>query len=137
MNTTITVSTDLNVRVCPSCSGVYAITNAYFNEAKRIGGFKKPWTCPYCKEERGFGEGENDKLKKQIEELASNAEYFRKGRDAALQEADHFRKSRDGMKGALCKERKRIVNGACPCCNRTFANLASHMKSKHPTHADL
>lgn len=27
---------------------------------------------------------------------------------------------------------KRVSKGVCPCCNRTFENLARHMKSKHP-----
>lgn len=27
---------------------------------------------------------------------------------------------------------KRVHNGVCPCCNRTFTNLARHMKTKHP-----
>ena len=26
---------------------------------------------------------------------------------------------------------KRIANGVCPCCNRTFANLQRHMHTKH------
>lgn len=31
--------------------------------------------------------------------------------------------------------RKRIDAGVCPCCNRTFQNLARHMKAKHPQQA--
>lgn len=27
---------------------------------------------------------------------------------------------------------RRIGNGVCPCCNRTFAQLARHMAHKHP-----
>lgn len=27
---------------------------------------------------------------------------------------------------------KRVQNGVCPCCNRTFKDLAAHMKTKHP-----
>ncbi len=34
--------------------------------------------------------------------------------------------------GQLTKTRRRIANGVCPCCNRTFQNLAGHMASKHP-----
>ena len=30
------------------------------------------------------------------------------------------------------KSQKRIKNGVCPCCNRTFKQLAAHMKNKHP-----
>lgn len=32
----------------------------------------------------------------------------------------------------LKNTKKRITNGVCPCCNRTFENLAEHFKTKHP-----
>lgn len=30
------------------------------------------------------------------------------------------------------KREKRIAAGVCPCCNRTFQNLARHMSGQHP-----
>ena len=27
---------------------------------------------------------------------------------------------------------RHFQNGVCPCCTRTFPNLAAHMKTKHP-----
>lgn len=30
--------------------------------------------------------------------------------------------------------KKRAAAGVCPCCNRTFQQLARHMKMKHPDH---
>lgn len=27
--------------------------------------------------------------------------------------------------------KNRVKNGVCPCCNRTFENLARHMQAKH------
>lgn len=32
----------------------------------------------------------------------------------------------------LKNHRNRTKNGVCPCCTRTFPNLARHMASKHP-----
>lgn len=34
-------------------------------------------------------------------------------------------------KGQVTKLKKRAKAGVCLCCNRTFQNLARHMKSKH------
>ena len=31
--------------------------------------------------------------------------------------------------------RKRAANGVCPCCKRSFKELAAHMKTKHPDYA--
>jgi NMD protein affecting ribosome stability and mRNA decay len=28
--------------------------------------------------------------------------------------------------------KKRVGNGVCPCCNRSFTNLQRHMHTKHP-----
>lgn len=31
------------------------------------------------------------------------------------------------------KLKQRARGGACPCCQRSFTNVARHMKTKHPT----
>ncbi len=127
----LTVSTELTMLTCPSCGGTFAISSVYYDEARKEGSFKQCWTCPYCKTSRGFGESIHEKEKKQLEEkiaaLTSAKQY-------AEQEAEYFRKSRDGIKGVLAKERKRVGNGVCPCCNRSFKNLMRHMAQKHPDH---
>lgn len=38
-------------------------------------------------------------------------------------------------KGRLKSAQRRIANGVCPCCKRTFKNLARHMSGKHPHYA--
>lgn len=38
-------------------------------------------------------------------------------------------------KGQVTKLKKRASVGVCPCCNRTFKQLAAHMKNKHPQFA--
>jgi hypothetical protein len=53
-------------------------------------------------------------------------------RDSARDAASHADHRARGYKGHLTRQRKRSVAGACPCCNRTFQQLARHMKSKHP-----
>jgi hypothetical protein len=35
-------------------------------------------------------------------------------------------------KGQITKLKKRAKAGTCPCCKRTFHNMAEHMKTKHP-----
>jgi hypothetical protein len=32
----------------------------------------------------------------------------------------------------VTKLKKRTSAGTCPCCTRTFANMAEHMKKQHP-----
>ena len=55
---------------------------------------------------------------------------------AARTERDRVIRSRDAIKGQLTKVRKRVGNGVCPCCNRSFTNLQRHMHTQHPGFVD-
>jgi hypothetical protein len=67
------------------------------------------------------------------ERLQKSAEEDRaRARDAASR-ADYRARA---YKGVVTKQRKRSAAGVCPCCNRTFEQLARHMKSKHPKYEE-
>jgi hypothetical protein len=36
---------------------------------------------------------------------------------------------------AHARTRKRVANGVCPCCHRSFVNVKRHMANKHPDYA--
>lgn len=131
----MTIFTTLQHHTCARCGGLFAISAQFRAECARLGGFKQMWACPYCKTTWGFGEGEVDTLKRQIKTHEVNEKWLREQRDRATKEAEHFRKSRDGIKGALTKVKKRVRHGVCPCCQRTFKQLAAHMAAKHPDYA--
>lgn len=38
----------------------------------------------------------------------------------------------DAEKKAHARTQRRVTNGVCPCCHRTFKQLQRHMKAKHP-----
>ncbi len=56
----------------------------------------------------------------------------RAARDQAEAHARTLTKSLSEANDKLTKAKTRAKNGVCPCCNRTFAALARHMKAKHP-----
>lgn len=41
-------------------------------------------------------------------------------------------RSHAATRGQVTKLRKRVAAGVCPCCHRTFQQLARHMAAKHP-----
>lgn len=47
-------------------------------------------------------------------------------------ERDQVQASLNATKGVVTKMRKRASAGVCPCCTRTFQQLARHMAAKHP-----
>ncbi len=63
-----------------------------------------------------------------IAEAQREAAMMRDQRDSALAEKDRIARGNERL-------RKRIKVGVCPCCHRTFKQLASHMKNKHPDYA--
>lgn len=64
-------------------------------------------------------------------ERAERAERWLSARqaDLAAERASHA-----ATKGQLTKARKRAANGVCPCCSRSFVDVARHVKTKHPEH---
>lgn len=45
-------------------------------------------------------------------------------------------RSHAATRGHLTRTRKRVAAGVCPCCQRTFQQLARHMKTKHPDYRE-
>ncbi len=76
------------------------------------------------------------RLRRQLEE--KKREHYqeiqreRAAHDQTRADRDHKENQRRAEKAAKTKIKKRVQGGACPCCNRTFQNLARHMKGQHP-----
>lgn len=55
----------------------------------------------------------------------------------ARAQAEREKRRANGYKGHAAKISKRAKAGVCPCCNRTFSQLARHMASQHPQFTPL
>lgn len=121
--------TELEVRVCPVCGITYAGPGRFFDDKKST---KKSWYCPNG-HSLSFTKSDAEVLQEKLASEKRNAEFWRSRTKSAEADADHARAQANGYKGALTKVKKRVGNGVCPCCNRTFANLNRHMETKHPT----
>lgn len=51
---------------------------------------------------------------------------------ALRDQRDAAQRSASAYKAAATRIKNRVKSGVCPCCNRTFQNLARHMASQHP-----
>ena len=122
----INVEVELTEINCGECGGTYAINERYRLQAYQKG---TSWTCPYCQVGWGYrGNSENDKLKRQLEKE-------RKRREWAEQETKNTENRLRAQKAATTRIKNRVGAGVCPCCNKTFKQLARHMRSKHPNYA--
>jgi hypothetical protein len=111
------VTVELTQFNCGICGGTYAINERYRRHKQEHSGF---WHCPYCQGSWGYGKGEIDQVKEALE-----AE--RRRLQAALSRENEERAAKE----KLARKLKRVHAGVCPECNRSFQNLAQHMKERH------
>ncbi len=122
---TFTESVTLEKITCGSCAGTMALNQQWLEEKRReSGGF----TCPYCGIRRGWWKSESDRLREQLDA---------KARELVVSKCEtsrerNLREHAEKMRAESDRKLRRVKVGVCPCCNRTFTNLARHMKTKHP-----
>lgn len=88
----------------------------------------------YCPNGHGqhYTKTEVSRLKDKLANAEKRLAWSEDSATRARIEAEEAKRSRAAIKGQLTKTRNRIANGVCPCCHRTFVNVARHVTSKHP-----
>ena len=110
---------------CGTCGIIHAIPETLYDSCYEEGGF---WHCPLG-HSRGWSEG---KIERDEASLKTKLDRAIKEKEWAEQNANNQKKKATALKGQVTKLKNRAKAGVCPCCNRTFKQLASHMKNKHP-----
>lgn len=111
----LVVTTTMHCLNCADCGLLFGFTKDFETRRRED---HKTFYCPVGHSNYYSQESEAERLRKKLrgEEL----EKERAQREAAA------------AKEANTKLLKRVHNGTCPCCKRTFKQLAAHMKRKHP-----
>lgn len=106
-----------------------SLNNWYREDARRS------FCCPKGHRQH-YSNDDNDieKMRRQRDRLKQSAAHLEDMRKQANDRADAAERSASAYKGAATRLKNRAKAGVCPCCNRTFQNLARHMKSQHPDH---
>jgi len=115
----------LHIDDCCVCGVVHAIPQVMWENCNRNGGY---WYCPnghHIGWDKKDSKSVNDKLRSEIAQLQSSVAYERN-------RVESEKRKTAAAKGSLTKMVKRIENGVCPCCHRSFQNLKRHIANKHP-----
>lgn len=114
------LSHDFTVITAGCCGASFAVPDESYERWHQT---HVRWYCPHCGSRRHFiGETKEQKRIRDLEQRVAREQ----GRVVAERtRADNHRRRYRRM-------RERIQNGVCPCCNRTFTNLARHMATQHP-----
>ena len=117
---------------CANCGVNFALAEKYVSERRKDGhGF-------YCPNGHSlyFGNGENERLRKQAEDLKRQKERLEARNVHLRDQRDAAERSARAQKGVATRVKNRVAAGVCPCCNRTVSQLANHMKTKHPEYVE-
>jgi hypothetical protein len=112
------------------CGIQHGIPESLRNEALRGRGrgTVKVW-CPLGHSWHYTGESEADQLRRALVARGAVLDRVRADRDQA-------KRSLAAQKGVTTRIKRRVANGVCPCCKRTFQDLARHMAGQHPGYAE-
>lgn len=109
---------------CCDCHIRFAFPKSLYQQAQE----QRPKKALYCPAGHQFHYvGESDVDRERRLRQRAEQENARLAGEAAPAERERVRVQKE-----LTRHQKRAANGACPCCKRSFANMARHMKSKHP-----
>ncbi len=90
----------------------------------------KSFYCTVCGRSNVYpGKSDLEKLRGQLVSTRDQLDTMREDRNFKEMQ-------RRAEKGHKTRIKKRVANGVCPCCNRSFKDLARHMKGQHPEFAD-
>lgn len=118
----MTISVDFELRHCPDCGIHYYVPTAYMDECRRDP--SQYFHCP-AGHRRHFSESEADKLRRERDRLKQETARLEDSARAQRERAEKAERANKNLK-------KRAAAGTCPCCQRTFQNMATHMKRQHP-----
>lgn len=132
MSTTILQTVTLETATCYSCGTVFAVAGNLLRRFKDTG---DTFYCPL-----GHGQVFTKTTQQKLDEALAQARRARQEAEARIgairDQAEAAERSNRALRGQNTKLRKRVSAGVCPCCNRSFQNLARHMTGQHPGFAE-
>lgn len=124
----MTITVTLERTWCGSCNVPFALPDYMLADLRETG---DAFWCPNG-HRLTFTDNEAKRLRKQLQEANAKADRAATQRDFWRDEQERTERQRRAAKGQLTKTKNRIANGVCPCCNRSFSDLAAHMQTQHP-----
>lgn len=118
----VTASVTIVATSCGNC-GIQFGLDANFKAAREADG-----ASFYCPNGHFIGWAGHNREKQLETQLAAARSLGRLEAERRLA----AERQRAAAKGQVTKIKNRVAKGVCPCCNRTFANLARHMDGQHP-----
>lgn len=121
MSVTFQETVVLSKLECCRCGVTFAIPQKLEAERRKD---HDEFYCPNGHKQHFPGESEAERYKRLFESEQRQVSALRVDKLAA-------ERARDRVARDIKRLKKRSAAGVCPCCNRTFSQLARHMTDKH------
>lgn len=128
-----TDTTTYRVVCCYKCSVTFGMPMGLYLARKND---HEMFWCPNGHEQGFVAESEADQLRRELKAEQDRVAAWKQLEESASRRAVAAEHSRRVVKGHLTRIKRRVAAGVCPCCQRTFKNLADHMKGQHPEFAE-
>jgi len=134
---TINVTQQLITEECINCGITFAVPRTFRQEClDDTGPNGKKFYCPNGHQMWYTGKTEAQQQKERADRAEADAARRLAMLDQERAEHEATQRKLTATKGVVTRTKRRIANGVCPCCKRTFPNVASHMADKHPDYVE-
>lgn len=123
-----TTLTKMAVETCCNCGMEFHVPAHWQAERRALGDW---FFCPNGHRQH-YTETEAVKLKRELAITQRQRDEAFARASQEHQAARAIERRRVAQVAATTRLRRRVKAGACPCCKRTFRQLAIHMKKQHP-----
>jgi len=122
---------------CYTCKCEVWVPDALWEACKRSRGPNGiSYYCAYGHQQHLVqGESEETKLRRERDRLAQRVAEWQDEARQEREKREAAERRTAAARGQVTKIKNRVGHGVCPCCTRSFQNLARHMASEHPTFA--
>lgn len=114
--------------VCGKCGAAFAMATAFYEQCRDMG---DKFYCPlgHCRAFRGSDVARlTRELAKKDQELARKQETI----ESQQKTTERVSRMVRAQKGIVTRLKKKVALGTCPCCDKLFPDLSSHMAAEHP-----
>lgn len=80
-------------------------------------------------------ESDEDKLRRERDRLAQRVAERDDTIRAERERTERVERRLNATRGVVTRIKNRVGHGVCPCCTRSFSNLAKHMATQHSDYA--
>lgn len=117
---------------CANCGMIFGVTRDFEDRRRRD---HQSFFCPKGHSNYYAERTEEDKLRDRLTREQAAHDQTRANRDTWQRASVRQEHKARAYKGIAKHYRRRIHAGVCPHCNRSFENVARHMKTKHAKRA--